>query len=107
MDEEGEINVEVVVVLVDVVVVVVEEEEVQKVVVEDVQFVGEVDEKEGVVVMLDGEKVEDEFEFDVLNYQILLGKIDDMFDCLKLDVQIRCWLYRKQKCNEVMIELCR
>lgn len=39
----------------------------------------------GVVRTLDGELVEDEFESDAMNYQILLGKIDIMLERLKLD----------------------
>jgi hypothetical protein len=85
MDEEGEINAEAAAALADAAAAAVEEEEVQKAVAEDAQPAGEVDEKEGAVVTLDGEKAEDEFESDALNYQILLGKIDDMLDRLKLD----------------------
>jgi len=40
---------------------------------------------EGVVRTLDGEIAGDEFAADALNYQILLGKIDDLLDRLKLD----------------------
>lgn len=39
----------------------------------------------GVIRTLDGEDVEDEFDEDARNYQILLGKIDDLLDRLKLD----------------------
>jgi ankyrin repeat and BTB/POZ domain-containing protein 1 len=39
----------------------------------------------GVVRTLDGEDVEDEFDEDAKNYQILLGKIDTLLDNLKLD----------------------
>jgi hypothetical protein len=39
----------------------------------------------GVVRTLDGEEVGDEFEEDARNYQILLNKIDDLLDRLKLD----------------------
>jgi hypothetical protein len=39
----------------------------------------------GVVRTLDGEDVDDEFEEDARNYQILLGKIDALLDRLKLD----------------------
>jgi ankyrin repeat and BTB/POZ domain-containing protein 1 len=39
----------------------------------------------GVVRTLDGEEVEDEFDEDAKNYQILLGKIDTLLDHLKLD----------------------
>jgi ankyrin repeat and BTB/POZ domain-containing protein 1 len=39
----------------------------------------------GVVRTLDGEDVDDEFEEDARNYQILLGKIDTLLDNLKLD----------------------
>jgi hypothetical protein len=42
-------------------------------------------EQNGAVVTLDGERVEDEFESDAMNYQILLGKIDVMLERLKLD----------------------
>lgn len=40
---------------------------------------------DGAVVTLDGATVEDEFESDAMNYQILLGKIDGMLERLKLD----------------------
>jgi ankyrin repeat/BTB/POZ domain-containing protein 1 len=39
----------------------------------------------GVVRTLDGEEVDDEFDEDARNYQILLGKIDSLLDRLKLD----------------------
>lgn len=39
----------------------------------------------GVVRTLDGEEVDDEFDLDAQNYQILLRKIDDMLERLKLD----------------------
>jgi ankyrin repeat and BTB/POZ domain-containing protein 1 len=39
----------------------------------------------GVVRTLDGEDVDDEFEEDARNYQILMGKIDALLDRLKLD----------------------
>lgn len=39
----------------------------------------------GVVRTLDGKEVGDEFDQDAQNYQILLGKIDDMLERLKLD----------------------
>lgn len=39
----------------------------------------------GVVRTLDGEEVNDEFDLDAQNYQILLRKIDDMLEKLKLD----------------------
>jgi ankyrin repeat and BTB/POZ domain-containing protein 1 len=39
----------------------------------------------GVVRTLDGEDVEDEFDEDAKNYQILLGKIDTLLESLKLD----------------------
>lgn len=39
----------------------------------------------GVVRTLDGEEVNDEFDLDAQNYQILLRKIDDMLERLKLD----------------------
>ncbi|KAI1099582.1 hypothetical protein F4804DRAFT_321526 [Jackrogersella minutella] len=39
----------------------------------------------GVVRTLDGELVEDEFESDAINYQLLLQKIDTMLEKLKLD----------------------
>jgi ankyrin repeat and BTB/POZ domain-containing protein 1 len=39
----------------------------------------------GVVRTLDGEIVEDEFDLDAQNYQILLQKIDVMLDKLKLN----------------------
>lgn len=39
----------------------------------------------GVVRTLDGEEVDDEFDLDAQNYQILLRKIDDMLEKLKLD----------------------
>ncbi|KAH8180171.1 BTB/POZ domain-containing protein [Sarocladium implicatum] len=42
-------------------------------------------EQNGAVVTLDGDRVEDEFESDAMNYQILLGKIDVMLERLKLD----------------------
>lgn len=41
--------------------------------------------EQGGVRTLDGAAVEDEFESDAINYQILLGKIDAMLDRLKLD----------------------
>lgn len=37
------------------------------------------------VKTLDGEVVDDEFDLDAMNYQILLGKIDTMLERLKLD----------------------
>ncbi|KAH8885738.1 hypothetical protein GQ53DRAFT_797086 [Thozetella sp. PMI_491] len=40
---------------------------------------------EGAVRTLDGALVEDEFDADAINYQILLDKIDKMLDRLKLD----------------------
>ncbi|KAK3336656.1 hypothetical protein B0T19DRAFT_46194 [Cercophora scortea] len=40
---------------------------------------------DGGVLTLDGKVVEDEFDSDAINYQILLGKIDSMLDRLKLD----------------------
>lgn len=39
----------------------------------------------GVVRTLDGEEVNDEFDLDAQNYQILLRKIDDMLERLRLD----------------------
>jgi ankyrin repeat/BTB/POZ domain-containing protein 1 len=39
----------------------------------------------GVVRTLDGEDVEDEFDEDAKNYQILLGKIETLLESLKLD----------------------
>ncbi|KUI73320.1 BTB/POZ domain-containing protein 3 [Cytospora mali] len=39
----------------------------------------------GVVRTLEGEVVEDEFDLDAMNYQILLGKIDTLLERLKLD----------------------
>jgi hypothetical protein len=39
----------------------------------------------GVVRTLDGEEVEDEFDEDAKNYEILLGKIDSLLESLKLD----------------------
>lgn len=39
----------------------------------------------GVVRTLEGEVVQDEFDLDAMNYQILLGKIDTLLDSLKLD----------------------
>ncbi|ROV91625.1 hypothetical protein VSDG_07923 [Cytospora chrysosperma] len=39
----------------------------------------------GVVRTLEGEVVEDEFDLDAMNYQILLGKIDTLLESLKLD----------------------
>ncbi|KAF2669266.1 hypothetical protein BT63DRAFT_425003 [Microthyrium microscopicum] len=39
----------------------------------------------GVIRTLDGEDVEDEFEEEARNYQILLGKIDALLDRLRLD----------------------
>jgi hypothetical protein len=39
----------------------------------------------GQIRTLDGEIVEDEFDADALNYQILLRKIDDLLERLKLD----------------------
>jgi len=41
--------------------------------------------QEGVFRTLDGEVVEDEFDSDAINYQILLNKIDRMLEQLKLD----------------------
>ncbi|KAF7549034.1 hypothetical protein G7046_g8464 [Stylonectria norvegica] len=41
--------------------------------------------REGVMMTLDGEEVDDEFESDALNYQLLLEKIDAMLLRLKLD----------------------
>lgn len=39
----------------------------------------------GVIRTLDGDEVGDEFAQDALNYQILLGKIDDLLENLALD----------------------
>ena len=39
----------------------------------------------GVIRTLDGDEIEDEFDQDAMNYQILLGKIDKLLDMLKLD----------------------
>jgi len=39
----------------------------------------------GVIRTLDGEEVDDEFEEDARNYEILMGKIDDLLERLKLD----------------------
>ena len=39
----------------------------------------------GVIRTLDGDEIEDEFDQDAMNYQILLGKIDQLLDRLKLD----------------------
>jgi len=39
----------------------------------------------GVIRTLDGDEIEDEFDQDAVNYQILLGKIDQLLDRLKLD----------------------
>jgi hypothetical protein len=46
-----------------------------------------IDEQEpaGVIRTLDGEIAGDEFAQDALNYQILLNKIDNLLDRLKLD----------------------
>ncbi|KAL2212762.1 hypothetical protein CC79DRAFT_1286342 [Sarocladium strictum] len=77
MDEEGEINAEAAAALVDAAAEAREEEKV-----EDKTAEGE---KEGAVVTLDGAAAEDEFESDAMNYQILLGKIDEMLERLKLD----------------------
>jgi ankyrin repeat/BTB/POZ domain-containing protein 1 len=43
------------------------------------------DRSEGVVSTLDGEIAGDSFAANALNYQILFGKIHDLFDRLKLD----------------------
>lgn len=40
---------------------------------------------QGVLRTLDGEEIEDEFDQDAQNYQILLGKIEGLLDKLKLD----------------------
>lgn len=39
----------------------------------------------GVIRTLDGDEIEDGFDQDAMNYQILLGKIDKLLDMLKLD----------------------
>lgn len=39
----------------------------------------------GVIRTLDGNEIEDQFDQDAMNYQILLGKIDQLLDRLKLD----------------------
>jgi hypothetical protein len=39
----------------------------------------------GVTRTLNGDEIEDEFDQDAINYQILLGKIDQLLDRLKLD----------------------
>jgi hypothetical protein len=39
----------------------------------------------GVIRTLDGDEIEDEFDQDAMNYQILLGKIDQLLDRLKLN----------------------
>jgi hypothetical protein len=77
MDEEGEMNAEAAAALADAAAEAREEEKV-----EDKTEEGE---QEGAVVTLDGAAVEDEFESDAMNYQILLGKIDEMLERLKLD----------------------
>lgn len=43
------------------------------------------DNGDAAVVTLDGDTAEDEFASDAINYQILLGKIDNMLERLKLD----------------------
>ncbi|KAL8908541.1 MAG: hypothetical protein Q9207_000751 [Kuettlingeria erythrocarpa] len=45
----------------------------------------DVPEMSGAIRLLDGEIAGDEFAGDAINYQILLGKIDDLLDRLKLD----------------------
>ena len=47
--------------------------------------VGAQERKEGVMRTLDGKLAEDEFALDAMNYQVLLEKIDNMLDKLKLD----------------------
>jgi ankyrin repeat/BTB/POZ domain-containing protein 1 len=37
------------------------------------------------IMTLDGEIAGDEFASDTINYQVLLGKIDDLLERLKLD----------------------
>jgi len=39
----------------------------------------------GVIRTLNGDEIEDEFDQDAINYRILLGKIDQLLDRLKLD----------------------
>jgi ankyrin repeat/BTB/POZ domain-containing protein 1 len=39
----------------------------------------------GVIRTLNGDEIEDEIDQDAINYQILLGKIDQLLDRLKLD----------------------
>jgi len=39
----------------------------------------------GVTRTLNGDEIEDEFDQDAINYRILLGKIDQLLDRLKLD----------------------
>lgn len=46
---------------------------------------GEEGEMKGAIRTLDGELAGDEFAGDAINYQILLGKIDDLLEKLKLD----------------------
>ena len=41
--------------------------------------------QKGVIRTLDGDEIDDEFDQDAMNYQILLGKIDQLLDRLKLD----------------------
>ncbi|KAK0392869.1 hypothetical protein NLU13_2363 [Sarocladium strictum] len=78
MDEEGEINAEAAAALAD---AAEDKAEIKA----EVEKIDEEAGKEGAVTTLDGEKAEDEFESDALNYQILLGKIDEMLERLKLD----------------------
>ena len=47
--------------------------------------VGAQERREGVMRTLDGKLAEDEFSLDAMNYQVLLEKIDNMLDKLKLD----------------------
>lgn len=82
MDEEGEINAEAAAALADAAAEAREEEKADKV---EEKVDGGEEVKEGAVVTLDGAAAEDEFESDALNYQILLGKIDEMLERLKLD----------------------
>lgn len=90
MDEEGELNAEAAAGLADAAAAASAQESTDATKAQAVPSVAKLDDtvKEvqgGAVVTLDGEKVEDEFESDAMNYQILLGKIDVMLERLKLD----------------------
>lgn len=53
----------------------------------ETETLGEAEEKgqNGVIRTLDGKVAADEFDSDAINYEVLMGKIDDMLERLKLD----------------------